>query len=438
MDSATLNRRLENFSKELKPSDEFFKLGNDTADRIFQLLKKSKSFKVDRVKISGSIGKNSAVCVDPDYDLVVFVNDEKPIFKDVLNNFEDILRMADMDIKNIKVTRFSIQFDVNGISFDLLPATNFVTQYPQPGGPTLAQIQADGAMRFIKKNPGVGYKYGSSVCELQIEFLKNQSTFVHQVVRLAKFWNKTLNMGTYISGRSTMIELIGIHAAKIHEARGELSSLEGFKTFLQLMSNFETISVKFCDFYFEHEIPWNVKDQHPLVLDPVNPYNNFAYFRGNMKAKIIEKFNQFAENTLDRMNNCKDLDDLFQVQPKVFVPGPQPGKWLIGSESNDLNLVNPRMKVRISDEEFKKKARGVREMQQCLLTTLGALTLDGRGVAVDDVKKRIEECIDLNILGLPSKRGWITMTDRHEDQNVTLRIPIPGYPGQCIVLSASW
>jgi hypothetical protein len=434
MERQLLENTLANFSSELVPSDDFLTTEKKTVDRIFTLLQKSKFFKVDRVKIAGSIGKKTAVCVDPDFDLVAFINDQHPPFTKVLDNFEDILKTSDMDIKHVKVTQYSIQFEVDHIGFDLLPATNFVNLSPQPGGEVLARIQAEKALECITKNPGRdGYKYGSACAEQQVEFLKNQSPFVHSVVRLAKFWNKTLHQFPYISGRSTMIELIAIHAATIQE-QGQRSCLEGFKIFLTLMKEFDKLSIIFFE---GSQVPAFVRDQRPLVLDPVNPYNNFADFRDDNKANVISKFKEYSSTTLARLNGFTGLPHLFEVQPKIFIPAIlQPPNWVVSPKT--MKLVNPKMNVRMSDKDFKPKDLAVKAMQTCFMTSMAALTLGGKKVDMTDVDEAMKNCVDLNILGNPSPRHWGGSGGKHEDFNVTFMIPVPGIPDQCMELSASW
>src|SRR5438876_1152752 len=78
--------------------------------QIFELVQKKSKFSVDRVYIGGSEGKRTAV-ITADFDCVVFVNNEKPLFKRVLEDFEEIFTLTNYPrIKNISSTPFSIQF----------------------------------------------------------------------------------------------------------------------------------------------------------------------------------------------------------------------------------------------------------------------------------------------------------------------------------------
>ena len=60
-----------------------------------------------------------------DYDLVAFVNNERPPFTDVLEDFQDVVLLNfDVDEEDIIKTKRSLGFTLEGVDFDLLPATN--------------------------------------------------------------------------------------------------------------------------------------------------------------------------------------------------------------------------------------------------------------------------------------------------------------------------
>ncbi len=64
-----------------------------------------------------------------DYDVTAFINGVEPPFKRVIDDFQDIiLKNFDVDESNMKVSPRSIQFNLDGIEFDLLPATNMSYQ----------------------------------------------------------------------------------------------------------------------------------------------------------------------------------------------------------------------------------------------------------------------------------------------------------------------
>ncbi len=55
----------------------------------------------------------------------------------------------------------------------------------------------------------------------------------HDLIRLANYWNKSLFLGEYISGRSSLIKLVAIHVAN-KEVKVNCYLLSGFKIFCKL------------------------------------------------------------------------------------------------------------------------------------------------------------------------------------------------------------
>ena len=56
---------------------------------------------------------------------MAFVNNVRPPFKDVLNDFQDVILLNfDVDEEDMKKTKRSLGFPLEGVDFDLLPATN--------------------------------------------------------------------------------------------------------------------------------------------------------------------------------------------------------------------------------------------------------------------------------------------------------------------------
>lgn len=83
-------------------------------------------------------------------------------------------------------------------------------------------------------------------------------------------------MNKYISGRSSLIELIAINAAISEEKRAQKLLLRAFNSILQSMSRFSELDIIFDMFYAPNTIDSDIKNQRPLVLDPSNPYKSFC------------------------------------------------------------------------------------------------------------------------------------------------------------------
>lgn len=137
--------------------------------------------------MAGSSGKKTTI-FGSDIDCVLFINKKRPPFEDVLEDFEEILNLTDsFNIRDVRKTRFSIQFKALEFDFDFLPAVNF-TEGLQLRGDELIDKQQEAVLRIIKQNPKDGYKYSSSLARSSVRFMKRQDGFVNEMVRITKFW----------------------------------------------------------------------------------------------------------------------------------------------------------------------------------------------------------------------------------------------------------
>lgn len=159
---------------------------------MFEVLKKKSRFLVDRVFIGGSVGKHTDV-ISPDFDCVLFINDELPLFEDVIDDFEDILLLNEsLQIKEgtIKATKSSLAFTLpGGFTVDLLPAANLVPYHNNNMNVTnadLAEAQRVQVLNRIRLNPKNAQIYSSSLAEAQSEFMKTFDGFTHQLARFCK------------------------------------------------------------------------------------------------------------------------------------------------------------------------------------------------------------------------------------------------------------
>lgn len=137
--------------------------------------------------MAGSSGKKTTI-IGSDIDCVLFVNGERPSFKGVLTDIENILTLTDsFNIRDVRKTRYSVQFKALEFEFDVLPAVNF-TEGLQLGGDELIDEQQKRVMRIIKENPKAGYMYSSSLAFSSVRFMKRQDGFANEMVRIAKYW----------------------------------------------------------------------------------------------------------------------------------------------------------------------------------------------------------------------------------------------------------
>jgi len=418
--------------------------------QVIELLQRKSRFPPARFCKAGSVGKATAI---PGYDndFVAFINGQEPPFESVLDDYEDILMLTNRPkIVNLKKTIHSLQFQANGIDIDLLPAQNFVSGFLNLGGDALAKKQANLALEQIqekyKVNRGTIYNYSSSLAEAHVMYMKRQSGFIHELARLCKFWNKTLTIDAYISGRSTIIELLAIYAGQTEENnQSSPSILRAFNRFLENMKNLDKIGISFQSEVLNltcspPEFP------KPFIIEPSNPFNNLAK---GIKPRAMEQFKKFAGETLRRLKNevlqwsrlgYFPLELLFEAQPRIVKPGTgaTPSRRLV--DVIECTRKNPRMIVR-NDKKFGKEISAMqRTVQNSLFTQIHALTSAGKpGVSDFDVQELAIGQVARHAYGV-DKLNWgfgSAATERHEDFDVTFELPYADQP-RAIVASFSW
>lgn len=153
--------------------------------QIFELIQRKSKFNVGRVCIAGSTGKKTTI-ISSDIDCVLFINEKLPPFKDVLEDFENILIMTDSyDIRDVRKTKYSLQFKSLGFDFDILPAVNFTVGL-QVDGDKLIDIQQQRVLKYIKQDPErYGYSFSSSLADAAVRFMERQNGFVNEMVRIS-------------------------------------------------------------------------------------------------------------------------------------------------------------------------------------------------------------------------------------------------------------
>jgi hypothetical protein len=157
MAAEQLHDILTNLSHQLTIPDDVLKTGDEYMQKIFLLLQKYSSYKLDRCRLTGGVGKKTSISLNYDYDCVIYVNDVDPQFKDLLGEWEDILTLKlDHPISELKLTRFSIQFKIGEIEFDVLPAPNYA------GPDNDITLQARRIMEIVSKDQCVSKKEKTS------------------------------------------------------------------------------------------------------------------------------------------------------------------------------------------------------------------------------------------------------------------------------------
>jgi len=289
------------------------------------------------------------------------------------------------------------------VNVDLLPATNFVKGQQQGGG-DMALLQKQGAMKDIeeKKNtrPECQTWYAGGLTESQIGYMKAQSSFTHELVRLVKYWYKTLYLGPRsIYGMKLMLEIIAVNVSNKMKGQPE-SWTAAFREFLTQVSQIDNGVIN--------------------LVDPNNPYNNLAE---NFKDRGTELKNlkEFAAATAKKLsNNNGDLLEIFQATPPKlpttitfvtsFTTGPQKCKF------------NQYMTVRNEEKRKKLQDSDIAAIKIFLVATINtaAASIVARGQQ-RMTQRGVEDAVEQQL----QKNGkWMKANAKHEDCDLTFVFPV--------------
>jgi len=172
------------------------------------------------------------------------------------------------------------------VKYDILPALNMV--HPMHRGPpqyqqakaVYARLEEEASMKLRKK---LVYKLNCRLAEVTRAHVSGRPSWVYDVVRIAKCWDKMVKSSgrfPYFSGRSWLIEVKIALKSCIAYKPNSRSAFLGFRRFLCWMCRLEEMTV---------------------ILDPVNKYNNLA---DNLTSEIMKQYKLFAVGTLE---NLRDL-----------------------------------------------------------------------------------------------------------------------------------
>lgn len=323
---SSMERLIQKYVKYLVPTEEEIKNGKRQMNKVFEYLKKSKLYSIDRTRLVGSIEKKTSVRNLVDFDCVLFVNPlskkgERVSIHDVVKNFEDIL-LGETDLKeddfkkNPKNKPVVLMFTFENVDFDISVAINELDSLRRED--RVSQNQRRGFLENPDNQLVSEIGRSVSLCEGNIGYAATKSSFAHEIARLAKFWNKTIQLqlevsNSYVSGRSSIIELVAFEAAEEEECRFGLknSHLNAFKIFLQKIKSIKSLALS-CDQYWEQQnVPFSLPTHPPFLLNPSDPSNNMLK---DISEEILDLFSQHATETMKRLE-LNNLKQLFDIQP---------------------------------------------------------------------------------------------------------------------------
>ena len=166
------------------------------------------------------------------------------------------------------------------------------------------KCRVEGVVKLIKC-------MGSELTHAGVDWMRKKSVYVSDIARLAKFWSQTVLYIGCGNGKSFFLELVAVSAAMEVEGTRKDHS-QAFKRFLSYMVRMDQTRIVFIDFYSESEIPENLMQQTPLLLNPTNPFQNMFECVDKDYESVITSA---ARVTLAELKSgCEDLVRLFYPQ----------------------------------------------------------------------------------------------------------------------------
>jgi len=147
-----------------------------------------------------------------------------------------------------------------------------------------------------------------------------------QMIRLAKFWFKTLHLGRNIYGLKTAFEVIAVSVAKAEfnqytNKKTTKSKLHcAFSEFLQQVMKIDTIRLAFIKIngtwtqLEDHEIPQALSDDKYFILEPTNIFNDLTQEFEKRKEEL-NNLKRAAKITYDRIQGIKVVSPFAIFRP---------------------------------------------------------------------------------------------------------------------------
>ncbi|XP_057303914.1 uncharacterized protein LOC130641218 [Hydractinia symbiolongicarpus] len=429
---------LRRLSSTLHPSEEVIKHGKEVMNKMFRALQTSKMFKIDRCELVGGAEKKSSIYLKVDFDCVVIVNNIRPSqFEEVLDHFEDIL-LFKFDIKESEIKKTprrkpkTLQFTLEDVDFDVVLA---IAPGERKEGDakmllnTAKQTERNQDFEAAKEL----MKMQNGLSEMAVQFLKKQTPFVHEFIRLCKYWNNTLFFelvfnNVYVYGRSSIIELLAIDAGLKHHGNFSLS----FKTFLETVKDIKNCEITFEDTYYRaDQIPTSAKTR-PYLIDPANPYHNFLE---DVKEIHLQEFARFASDTLQRFLS-NDLPGLFEPQPDWLGRPLKPKKWIVGIEDG-VTIKTPSIDIKSLPSHLKNE-KSIKSMKNYMAVLEKNMEMSANCNPVDPtyVQGKMQDAIDKLFSG--GHQNWSSSSEAHSNRATTVTIPLVDGRNKAVRVSCDW
>jgi len=329
MANLTMGPVLQSLSECLQPSPVYSSLCDSVVEELYRTLKTNSVFPISDCVLGGGLpsAKNTSTCLKADADMTVFViwptilnTTWLPLRKElILDDWWRVIfqhTVPDNPDDVIQRTANSLHFYYRGVPVDILVGFKFSKEKKKQRSMVLT------ILRVAHKLVQTSYRsmamikmikcLGSDLTDAGVKWMRKKSKSVLDTARLAKYWSQTVLYNGCGNGKSFFIELIAVRSAMDEEELDNFDHSRAFRRFLDNMVNLEELRIIFLDFYRRDEIPASIVNQAPLLINPINPFQNmFECVDSDFKTIM----GSAAQVTLDKLRSgSESLVDLFYPQ----------------------------------------------------------------------------------------------------------------------------
>ncbi|XP_069922338.1 2'-5'-oligoadenylate synthase 3 isoform X2 [Oryctolagus cuniculus] len=296
---------LDKFISEfLQPNRQFLAQVNKAVNAICSFLRencfRNSPIKVLKVVKGGSSAKGTALRGRSDADLVVFLscfgqfseqgNRRAEVIAEIRAQLEACQQERQFEVKfeiskweNPRVLSFSLSSPTmldQSVDFDVLPAFDALGQLV-PGSRPSSQVYVD----LIRSYSHAG-EFSTCFTELQRDFIVSRPTKLKSLIRLVKYWYRQCNKMP--KGRGSLppqhgLELLTVYAWEQAGRDAQFSMAEGFRTVLELVSQYRQLRVYWTLNYDREDktirdfLELQLQKPRPIILDPADPTGNLGH-----------------------------------------------------------------------------------------------------------------------------------------------------------------
>jgi hypothetical protein len=311
--------KLRQLGDKLTPDEKDREAAPKVVRKIILALQQSDIVSVDRCIVSGSFRKRSAAGIF-DIALIVFVDNAEPAFDYFLKDMRRFLAKAlnGIDVES-KTTRFSLHFILGRFEVDLLSTSNLIPNNTDEP----AKMQRQYALIKLKETPPNKLKtdmryWSAGLSESTVKYIKEQPSFANTSARICRLSRPSSHVTDSTFPLWFTSFLVEIYAIRFRQIRARRTPQRAFRVagFSDILGSL--VQTTSAQGNHDGYVSRFLANHHPLVMDPVNPYNNVPSQMG-----LCEAVRLLALSTLETMdaNEVVTIQDIFRPESPTMFQG---------------------------------------------------------------------------------------------------------------------